>query len=249
MPCLFGGYLILTKVMYAYVVTAALFVLLVLSLWRRDFLRSAMICTGCLIVCLPYLSYTYSLTGKVFYWANSGGTALHCMSRPSANEWGDWFNTQEIFEEEHLSHHRAFYDTLKGKDFVQKDRLFKEKAIENIREHPANYAFNWVCNLGRMWFNYPFSYKYQRPNTLFYMVPNAFLLTMLVASLFPLFKSIRQLPTEILMVALLSILFIGISSLIYTCSRYLVTIVPLLLLLVCYCGCVLIRIQWNEPEN
>jgi hypothetical protein len=246
--CLFGAYLMLTKVVYAYVVAGTLVISLPVCFWRRDFLRAAVICAGCLVFCLPYLFYTYSLTGKFFYWGNSGGTVLHCMSRPSANEWGDWFNTREIFEDDRLSHHRPFFETLQDRDYVEQDRLFKQEAIRNIRRHPFNYAMNWISNVGRMWFDYPFAYKYQRPHTLFYMFPNALLLSAVLFSVFPLLKSVRRTPSEILMLGILAIVFILGSSVIYTCSRYLVSIVPVLLVLVFYCWGGALEIRWKDPQ-
>ena len=245
--CLFGGYLVLTKVVYAYVVAAGLGISLFLSIWKRDFLRATLIYAGCLILCLPYLFYTYSLTGKYFYWANSGGTSLHCMSRSYANEWGDWFSEKEIFTKEHLSHHRDFFETLKGKDYVEKETMLKQQAFDNIRQYPHKYLFNCLCNIGRMWFDYPFAYKYQRPHTLFYMFPNALLLSAVLFSLFPLLKSIRRLPPEILLLGIWAVVYILGSSLIYTCSRYLVSVVPILLLLVFYCWGGLLDIQWRNP--
>lgn len=245
--CLCGGALILTKVVFAYVVTLSVLVLLAMSVWRRDFLRSAAISLGCLGVCLPYLLYTHSLTGKWFYWANSGGTALHCMSNPDISQMGDWFHDSRIFADERLSPHRSFAESLKDKDYVEKDILFKKKAFENIRRHPHKYLANWLCNVGRMWFNYPFAYKYQRPHTLVYTFPNALLLSAVLFSVFPLLRSARRLPPEIGMMGIFAVLFIGGSSLIYTCSRYLVPVVPVLLLLVFYCWVKVLEIHFRDP--
>lgn len=244
--CLFGAYLMLTKVFYAYVITSGILLFLLLSLFRIDFLRAAIICSGCLVCCLPYLVYTYSLTGKLFYWANSGGTALHCMTNPNVQEYGDWFTDQEIFEDERLIHHRDFAATLQNKDYVERDALYKQKAIDNIKQYPLSYLSNWICNWGRIWFDYPFAYKYQRPHTLFYMFPNAILLSAVIVSLYPLLRSIRRLPSEIVVLGCIAVIFIFGSSLIYCFSRYLLTIVPMLLLLVSYCWTVVVKLKFNE---
>ena len=44
------------------------------------------------VVLSPYALYTWRLTGRVFYWANSGGTTLYWMSTPFEGEYGDWNN-------------------------------------------------------------------------------------------------------------------------------------------------------------
>jgi hypothetical protein len=246
---LFGGYLILTKVFFAYVITAALILSLGIGFWKRGHFRAAAIYLGCLIVCLPYLFYTYSLTGKVFYWANSGGSTLYWMSSPYPNEWGDWQSENGVFEDDRYSHHRPFFETLRGQDYMEQDRLYKEKALEQIRQFPLRYAANWISNIGRMWMDYPFAYKYQRPHTLFYMFPNALLLAGCLFSLPFLLAALGRLPDEISALGLLSVIFLGGSSLVYSCSRYLIIIVPVLLLAVFYCWTALVRVQFRETAS
>ena len=72
------GYIILTKVIFAYVVLALLFLSLlsILMLRRIIYRKSWMILGIALLVNLPYLLYTYHISGKLFYWANSGGSSL-----------------------------------------------------------------------------------------------------------------------------------------------------------------------------
>lgn len=245
----FGGYLILTKVIFAYVVLAALISALMMGLWKHEYMKAAFIYLVCLVVCLPYLIYTYSLTGKFFYWGNSGGSVLYCMTNPSPNEWGVWVSEKDVYEDDRYAHHRPFFDTLKGKDYVEQDRLYKEEAIENLRRYPVRYAYNWISNCGRLWMNYPYAFKEQRPHTLFYMFPNSLLLAALIFSLFPLVKAMRRLPAEIVLVSFFSLFFLLGSSLLYCCSRYLVSIVPALLLLIGYCWTSLLHIQFRDRDS
>ena len=44
----------------------------------------------------PYLFYTYHLTGKHFYWANSGGLGLYWMASPDPNDFGSWFSEEDV---------------------------------------------------------------------------------------------------------------------------------------------------------
>jgi 4-amino-4-deoxy-L-arabinose transferase-like glycosyltransferase len=84
----FLGYLALTKILFGYVIITSLTVSLLLYAWKRTdrFKRAVWVCCFALLTCLPYLFYTYSLTGKVFYWANSGGMSLYWMSTPYEGE-------------------------------------------------------------------------------------------------------------------------------------------------------------------
>jgi len=58
-----------------YVLLASLLYFLLLSLWsrRQQHRRSAQTFLFALVLCVPYLFYTYASTGKVFYWGNTGG--------------------------------------------------------------------------------------------------------------------------------------------------------------------------------
>ena len=43
------------------------------------------------IVNVPYLGYTYHLTGKMFYWSSFGGNNLYWMSSPYPEEYGNYY--------------------------------------------------------------------------------------------------------------------------------------------------------------
>lgn len=58
----------------------------------------SLVCGLALLICSPYLVYTYALTGKIFYWGNSGGLSLYWMSSPHPQEFGDWHNPQTLSE-------------------------------------------------------------------------------------------------------------------------------------------------------
>jgi 4-amino-4-deoxy-L-arabinose transferase-like glycosyltransferase len=81
------GYLVLTKVIFGYVITLGLIVCLVMLLMKRTAFRkvSVKILIVAFAVTVPYLVYTCYITGKIFYWGNSGGMSLYCMSTPYDN--------------------------------------------------------------------------------------------------------------------------------------------------------------------
>ena len=91
--------LCLTKVVYGPALTA--FVILSFAWWRLR--RSPRIvphlAAGALglALCVPYLSYTYRLTGKPFHWSSAWPNAFYWLSSPYPEEVGDWYHQGWVF--------------------------------------------------------------------------------------------------------------------------------------------------------
>jgi type IV secretory pathway VirB2 component (pilin) len=149
-------------------------------------------------------------------------------------------------EDERLHHHRELFEKLAGLNYVERDELFKRQAFLNVRRYPLKYCFNWVANLGRMWYAYPFSYKYQRPHTLFYMVPNSFLLVSILFCCYPLWKRRRDLPGELVVLIGLAIIFLAGSSLIYASQRFLMPLVPVFVIVIFFTAGNLLEIRFHR---
>jgi hypothetical protein len=75
-------------------------------------------------VTIPYQLYTYNLTGKIYYFANSGGSSLYFMTSPYLGEFGEWNNTTFTVNcgfslevpcnaEKFKQNHSKFFDYLK----------------------------------------------------------------------------------------------------------------------------------------
>jgi hypothetical protein len=178
LAAVFCAFIALTKIFFAYVSLTVLVIAVIFSGWNITCRRSVAIYAIGLLLCVPYLFYTYTLTGKVFYWANSGGLVVYWMSNPYSNEFGDvrTGEEEEVARRPELVRHKEFFDKLKGLNYVQRDELMKKQAIKNIVNHPGKIVLNLASNVCRLFFNFPFSYKYQHPRTLFYMVPGSLLL-------------------------------------------------------------------------
>jgi len=56
--------------------------------------------------------------------------------------------------------------------YEKRDDEFKRVAIKNIKEHPTSFLKNVWCNMGRFFFNYPYSYYPQQPSTLINILIN-----------------------------------------------------------------------------
>jgi len=170
------GFLILTKIIYGYVVITCLLICLVSLVFKKrraSYLKSIKILLIAFAVSMPYLAYTYYMTGKVLYWGNSGGMSLYWMSTPYEKEYGDWkvpeltnnqyptlYKSAEVVVILKKNHSAEIKAILKHNE-VEQDELFKEAAIRNIKKNPYKFVKNYGYNFSRMLFNFPYSYAYQ----------------------------------------------------------------------------------------
>ncbi len=191
--------LALTKVLVGYIIVLFLaisFISLILcrnseSKIRRR--RAALIFALAFALCIPYLFYTYHVTGRVFYWANTGGENLYWMTNPTTGEYGFWNSEARVMQDDNLSRHHPFCQPLQEKPRLERDSIMFEQAIKNLKQNPTKYFYNWLCNIGRMYFNYPYDYKFQNPATLFYTIPNSLVFWLIIALIYMLII-IRKIP-------------------------------------------------------
>jgi 4-amino-4-deoxy-L-arabinose transferase-like glycosyltransferase len=226
------GYLALTKVVFGYAIVASLIIcaLAFMFLKKHQIIKRAIfVCCIAFVVCLPYLVYTYSLTGKPFYWGNSGGMQLYWMSTPFSDELGDWQFIEQIKTNPQLAaNHLAFYEKVANLSSVDRDDAFKREAIRNIVNHPSKYFRNWLNNIGRLFFDYPYSYVNQTPHTYFYMLPDMFIIVLGILSIYPAWRWRGNIPNEILVLVVFAIVAIGGSSLVSAYARQFWVLTPII---------------------
>lgn len=231
------AYLALTKIVFGYVILICLiFYFILLIIIRKDFIKKTFIVflLGFLFT-IPYLIYTYSLTGKLLYWGSSGGSALYWMTSPYKGEFGDWFSISTLSQNDNLEkNHGEFWNKIKNLNEVDMDDVLKQKAFENIKAHPVKYLVNISCNLGRMFFSYPYSYTIQKPTTFFYLIPNSVFFVFLVLSLLLIIKKIKKLNFYIYFILFFVIVYIAGVSLGSAAPRYLTIMFPEFILIICY---------------
>jgi 4-amino-4-deoxy-L-arabinose transferase-like glycosyltransferase len=171
------GYLTLTKIIFGYVIVICLVICLLYALFKKNkayYLKPVYILLVAFTVTIPYLTYTWQLTGKFFYWGNSGGMSLYWMSTPYEHEYGDWkvpdlsnnqyptlFKSAEAVALLKKNHSKELKFILGHKDEVEQDELFKQIAIRNIEKAPLKFIGNYCNNFARMLFNFPYSYAWQ----------------------------------------------------------------------------------------
>ncbi|MEO6524532.1 MAG: glycosyltransferase family 39 protein [Mucilaginibacter sp.] len=238
------GYLILTKVIFGYVVVICLGTCLVGLLFRKyksSYLRSVKILAIPFAVSVPYLCYTYSLTGKFFYWGNSGGMSLYWMSTPYEHEYGDWknpnllnrqypalFKAKEVAKLLHDNHVKDIMYVLKEKP-IEQDALYKQMAIANIKKHPMKFFQNYCNNVSRMLFNFPYSYSFQDANIGRNIIIGSSIMWATVLGIIMTLINWRRITFPIKLVLLVTGVYLALSGALSAYPRQLDVVIPVLL--------------------
>jgi Dolichyl-phosphate-mannose-protein mannosyltransferase len=277
------GFLVLTKVIFGYVILVMLLgggLLWLLNRRERNYKTHFLILLTAFFTVTPYLIYTYRVTGKFFYWTTNSGENLYWMTTNHKGEYGTWFpipndfstknkiqnapppeflNYKEILVDEHLIPGGA--DTIRArhlKDFqevyrnsrtaIEEDVVLKRIAINNIKENPGGYIQNCFSNIGRILFNFPYSYSVQRPATLIRIPLNGVIVLLVLFCLIPTFLNWREVIFPIRFIVLFVFLYLGGSVLVCAEIRMFSVIVPMLLFWVAYIlsKSVNIRLKFNK---
>jgi len=192
--------------------------------------RMLLILSLAMLICVPYLIYTYSLSGKIFYWANSGGLSLYTMSSPYSTDLGNWKKISFLSKD---PNHAEFMNQIKKLSPVERDNALKQRAIENIANYPVKFLCNWVANVGRMLFSYPWPGE-QTIKTYFTLLPNMFVVVFIVCAIALSIGTHRKLPKEILLLFwFISIYLLG-SSLLSAYRRMFLITIPFWNIFICY---------------
>lgn len=234
------GYIALTKVLFGYVV---LFMLLGFgSLWvinRKDirYSKGILIIIIAFIFTLPYLIYTYNLTGKVFYWANTGGNALYWLSSPRKGEFGDF---GDYAGKVPASHQKVLEEIFKLNS-IERDDLYKRIALYNIKKNPIKFAQNYISNIGRLFFNFPYTPSFQHYNeignpirSLLLLPSNAILFSMMIFCSILTIVKWKKMEVYMRFLLFFALLYIGGSSILSAQSRMFYVIVPVIIFWIAY---------------
>lgn len=248
----FLGYLALTKIFFGYVILAGLLLYLIFYLWKRrmTYKKTLFVYFFALVCCLPYLFYTYSLTGKVYFWGNSGGMSWYWLSTPYDNELGDWQWSQKVYDNPELyKEHYDFFKRIKNMSTLQRDEEFRKQAVQNIINHPIKYLENVLANIGRLLFNYPFTHESQKISTYFFIIPNMFLVVAIILCAYPAFLGRRLIPDGISGVILFGMIAFAGSSLLSAYNRQLWPLVPVFCLWIYFVLAHLVEVRINKNET
>jgi len=259
------GYIALTKFIFAYVLLIMLIAFFLFWLFNRRntyYQKSLKILLISFVTILPYLAYTYSLTGKLFYIGNSGGQQLYWMSTPYADEYGDWrypyLNSKEplikrahsfdaIFKNRHINDIKIALNNPKHSLLfgTEQDSVFKSLAINNITSHPIKYLINCMSNTGRLFFNFPYSYALQSPVELILMPFNMILAVLVLLCLIPTLINWKKISFALRFLILFAWLYLFASTLVSAYPRMLVVITPILIFWIVLTLKKMLKIKWK----
>lgn len=243
------GYLALTKIIFGYVILCIIIFYGIIILFKSNsipYKKTLIISFIALITCVPYLTYTYAVTNKLFYWGTTGGSNLYWLSNPVMSEYGDWYpyhsleidsqryKTNPVLESSFKENHRTIHKRILPLDAVEQDIIYKEAAINNIKNNPGKFIINWVSNVGRIVFNYPYSYKYQKPGTLIRFPFNGLIVILSLFCLLPVLLNWNKVSDTVKLAFLISLFYLGGSTLGSAETRMFTPIVPMLIIWVMY---------------
>jgi hypothetical protein len=243
-------YLAFTKAIFGYAIVTCIIICAVYYLFAKNKVPvkiSLITLLISFIFCLPYLFYTYSLTGKMFFWSNRGGVNIYHSTTPFEGEYGDWFGYNIYLENpQAMTNHKETIDETKNMKALEKDDKFRELGIQHLKNNPAKFIKNWFVGLGRLMFNYPFSYSLQKPDTYFFILPNMFLFSFLFISAGALIKYRKKFPYEFSFIILFAVVYLGGISLAAAVARYTALVYPLFFSLILYVFTKIIKISIIE---
>lgn len=228
------AFLVMTKVIFGYVILIMLFVsifMFLLPIPRSIAKMSTLIFLLSFVFCLPWLLYTYSLTNKLFYWTNSGSMSVYTMSSPYPNELGDWENSNELQQN---PNHKVFMDSIAKLNSLQRDEAYKTAAIKNIKCHPKKYFSNWVANVGRLLFSYPYSNAEQTIKTYWTIIPNMFVIVIIVLTFTLSIGQYKKFPEGLILLFLFFLIYLFGSTLVSAYRRMFYVTMPFWVLFISY---------------
>ena len=117
---------------------------------------------------------------------------------------------------------------------AERDDAYKKIAINNIKTYPGKYIENCVCNIGRMLFNYPYSYTLQKPGTLIRLPLNGIIIVLMLFCIIPTLKNWKKIIFPMRFVLLFALLYFGGSIFGSADFRMFTVIVPILLFLISF---------------
>jgi 4-amino-4-deoxy-L-arabinose transferase-like glycosyltransferase len=254
------AYLAMIKVVFGYVILSMLFVssfLCLLPRFRSAAIKSALIFFVAFCFCLPWLAYTNHLTHKILFWTDSGSMPLYTMSTPYADELGDWDEigrskenaTQCNFDSVYNANHKAFIDSIEKLKPMETYEAYKKAAINNIVSHPYKYITNWCANVGRLLFDYPYSYNTQGIEEEYWsLAPNMFLFVFILLTLPINIRYKKQLPEGFIFLLLFILIYLFGSTLVSTYSRMFCITVPFWFFYLAYFFSNIISIEVKRDE-
>jgi hypothetical protein len=132
------------------------------------------------------------------------------------------------------THHEKDFEEIYKYTGVKRDDAYKKYVLANITSHPLKYIENCVSNIGRMFFNYPYSYTYQKPGTLLRLPFNGIIAVLMLFCIIPTLLNWRRLNFAIHFILFIVLFYLGGSIFGSAETRMFTVIVPMLLFWIAY---------------
>lgn len=256
------GLLILTKVVFFQVLVLSALLLAIFVFFKKKYQFLLLTLFGAFIVVAPFIIYAYSVTNKFFYLGTRGGEILYHRSTPFEEEHGNWISPTVILGTENKEvsgipsqglaklryNHQEFYLRLEPLSNIQRDSAFKAKAIKNIKSHPTKYLKNTVSNVGRLFFNYPNSYRPLEKGVYVYFLSNGLLIVLFILGVYYMIKHKKKVPVEIIMGLIFAFIYGGGIIILHGKPRYFIMMVPSILLTLAYFLGVIVKIKRKKAK-
>lgn len=226
------AWLTLTRVFFGNVIMASIaFLVLLLPFWKSQrtvLWRALAVLALAFAMCLPWLAYTKSKTGETLCWSTNGGELLYWATSTNEGENGHWFSEEDAQNKPELvaNGHRDFYKTNYYLPVKEREAALKKKALENIRANPTGVLKNWLSNWGRLIFGFPRSYQAEELIMLVLVAVNGPLVLAVLLALWVGWRHRVTIPAEILILALMTFIYLGGTSLLPGLPRYTIVIWP-----------------------
>lgn len=226
------AWLTLTRVFFGNVLLASIgFLVLLLPFWksrRTVLLRALAVLALAFAMCVPWLAYTKMKTGENLCWSTNGGELLYWATSTHEGENGHWFSEEDAQNKPELvaNGHRDFYQANYYLPVKEREAALKTKALENIRANPKGVLKNWLSNWGRLVFGMPRSYQAEELIMLVLVAVNGPLVLAVFLALFVGWRVRGSIPAEILILALMTFIYLGGTSLLPGLPRYTIVVWP-----------------------
>jgi hypothetical protein len=153
------------------------------------------------------------------------------MSTPFANELGDWKCSSNLRQN---PNHKVFMDSIAKLNSLQCDEAYKTAAIENIKSHPKKYLSNWVANVGRLLFSYPYSNAEQTIKTYWTIIPNMFVTVIIVLTFALSIFHYKKFPEGLILLFLFILIYLFGSTLVSAYRRMFYVTMPFWVVFISY---------------
>ena len=186
--------------------------------------------------CVPWLAFTWNVTGEPLYWGSSSGLSLYWMSPTVAGENGQWHSPDKVARNDRLTVFRPTFRHVLRLGPQAGDRWLRDRAIENIRARPATYARNVAANTARLFYGVPMYPRRTTFHLVGFAVCNSLLLIGLAWAARVLWRRRRHLPVEAGPIAVFALLAVLVHLPPSASPRMLLPVVPVLVWLIAQAG-------------